>query len=60
MKQYKMILVALLGLILTSCYNNFEEPQPVFTYNDQTFEAMNPDLEHISIADLKAIFGPTS
>ena len=60
MKQYKMILVALLGLILTSCYNKFEEPKPVFTYNDQTFEAMNPGLEHISIADLKAIFGTTS
>ena len=60
MKQYKMILVALLGLVLTACYNNFEDPKPVFTYNDQTFEAMNPDLEHISIADLKKIFGQTS
>ena len=55
-----MILVALLGLVLTACYNNFEDPKPVFTYNDQTFEAMNPDLEHISIADLKAIFGSIS
>ncbi len=60
MKQYKMILVALLGLVLTACYNNFEDPKPVFTYNDQTFEAMNPDLEHISIADLKKLFGNIS
>ena len=60
MKQYKMILVALLGLILTACYNKFEEPTPVVIYNDESFEAANPDLQHISIADLKAIFGATS
>ena len=60
MKQYKMILVALLGLVLTACYNKFEEPKATFIYDDATFEALNSDLEHISIADLKAIFGPTS
>ena len=60
MKQYKLILVALLGLFITSCYNNFEQPKATFIYDDQTFQALNPDLEHISIADLKAIFGPTS
>ena len=60
MKQYKMILVALLGLFMTSCYNDFEEPKAPFVYNDQTFEALNPDLKHISIADLKKIFGTTS
>lgn len=53
-----MILVALLGLVLTACYNKFEEPKPTFEYNDQVFEAINPGIEHISIADLKAIFGP--
>ena len=60
MKQYKMILVALLGLVFTACYNKFEEPKPTFEYNDQTFEAMNPGVEHISIADLKALFGSIS
>ncbi|MBQ3026835.1 MAG: hypothetical protein IJD27_04805, partial [Alistipes sp.] len=60
MKQYKMILVALLGLILTSCYNKFEMPEETFIYNDETFEALNPDLEHITIAELKEIFGPIS
>ena len=60
MKQYKLILVALLGLVLTACYSKFEEPKPTVIYNDQTFEALNPDLEHIDIVDLKAIFGPTS
>ena len=60
MKQYKLILVALFGLFMTSCYNDFEQPKATVIYNDQTFEALNPDLEHISIADLKAIFGQTS
>ena len=60
MKQYKMILVALLGLFMTSCYNDFEQPKATIIYNDETFEALNPDLEYISIADLKAIFGTTS
>ena len=60
MKQYKMILVALLGLVFTACYNDFEEPTSTRIYNDETFVEENPDLEHISIADLKTIFGPTS
>ena len=60
MKQYKIVLVALLGLILTGCYNDFETPKPKVIYTDESFEAANPDLEYISIADLKAIFGETS
>ena len=53
MKQYKMILVALLGLVLTACYNKFEMPEPVVIYNDESFAESNPDLVHISIAELK-------
>ena len=61
MKQYnKIILVALLGLILTGCYNKFEMPEPTIVYNDETFEAVNPELKHISIATLKSIFGTIS
>ena len=57
MKQYKMILVALLGLVLTACYNKFEEPKPTIIYNDETFEALNPDLEHVTIKALKDMYG---
>ena len=55
MKQYKMILVALLGLVLTACYNKFEMPETAPVYNDELFKAMNPDLEHITIAELKDV-----
>ena len=47
MKQYKMILVALLGLVFTACYNKFEEPQPTYIYSDESFLALNPDLQYI-------------
>ena len=60
MKQYKMILVALLGLVLTACYNKFEMPEPVVIYNDESFAESNPDLVHISIAELKDWFGDIS
>lgn len=60
MKQYKVILVALLGIVLTACYNKFEMPEPTVVYNDESFEVANPDLEHISIAELKSLFGEVS
>ncbi len=53
MKHYKMILVALLGLILTACYNKFEEPAKPLVYTDEIFKALNPDAEYITIAQLK-------
>ncbi len=56
MKQYKMILVALLGLILTGCYNKFEEPEAPLTYDDNIFELVNPGIQQITIADLKGKF----
>ncbi len=56
MKQYKMILVALLGLVLTACYNDFEMPEAPIIYNDEVFEAVNPGIQHISIAELKDKF----
>ena len=60
MRQYKIVLVALLGLILTGCYNKFEMPEPQVIYTDESFEKANPELEYISIANLKKIFGTTS
>ena len=57
MRHYKMILVALLGLVLTACYNKFEEPKPTTVFTDDLFEAVNPDLQHITIAKLKEMYG---
>ena len=60
MKHYRIVLVALLGLILTSCYSVFEEPQAPITYNDDLFKALNPGYKHVTIADMKSWFGTIS
>ena len=46
------------GSIMTSCYNNFETPEPSYVYNDQLMQAMG--MKHISIYDLKKMFGEIS
>lgn len=58
--KIRIFLAALLGLFMTSCYNNFTLPSTPTVYNDETFQQANPDLNYISIADLKALFGQTS
>ena len=60
MKYIKILLIAIAGVMFTSCYEQFEEPQPTYYYTSTSFEEANPDLEHISIAELKALFGTTS
>ena len=58
MKMFKIFLIMVVGSIMTSCYNNFETPEPSFTYNDQFMQAMG--MKHISIYDLKKMFGEIS
>ena len=58
MKMFKIFLIMVVGSIMTSCYNNFETPEPSFTYNDQLMQGMG--MEHISIYDLKKKFGEIS
>ena len=42
------------------CYEEFNSVAPRPIYDDQTFETMFPEAEHISIAELKYAFGPLS
>ena len=58
MKMFKIFLIMVVGSIMTSCYNNFETPEPAYTYNDQFMQAMG--MKHISIYDLKKMFGEIS
>lgn len=58
MKMFKIFLIMVVGSIMTSCYNNFETPEPSFTYNDQLMKGMG--MEHISIYNLKKMFGEIS
>ena len=52
-----MILVALIGLIFTACYNDFEAPKAPTVFTDDLFEAVNPGVKHITIAKLKELYG---
>ena len=56
--MFKIFLIMVVGSIMTSCYNNFETPEPSFTYNDQLMKGMG--MEHISIYNLKKMFGEIS
>ena len=58
--KVRIFLAAILGLVMTGCYNDFNLPSEPVTYTDETFAAANPELNLISIADLKALFGNTS
>lgn len=54
--MFKIFLIMVVGSIMTSCYNDFDTPKPAYTYNDQFMQAMG--MKHISIYDLKKMFGP--
>lgn len=56
--MFKIFLIMVVGSILTGCYNDFETPKPAPVYNDQIMQAMG--MKHISIYDLKKMFGPIS
>ncbi|MBQ7856080.1 MAG: hypothetical protein IJ348_03050 [Alistipes sp.] len=58
--KFRILLVATFALLMTSCYNDFDMPPTPTVYDDASFEEANPELTHISIADLKALFGNTS
>ena len=61
MKQIKIFLIAIIGLMLTGCYEKFEEPTSTFIYDgNDTFEALHPGYEHITIEKMKNWFGTTS
>lgn len=60
MKLTKIVITAIAGLLAVGCYNKFEMPADVaagtpIEYNDAIMEAMG--LTHISIADMKAMYG---
>lgn len=53
-RLFKLLSVAVAGLLLTGCYNDFENPKPAKIYTRADMSQMG--LEHISIRDLKQMF----
>ena len=58
MKSLKIALVALVGLVAVSCYNDFDTPAPQKLYTADDMAAMG--LTRITIAEVKEKFGPIS
>ena len=58
MKLFRIFLTAVVGSLTVSCYNDFDMPKPAKTYSDEYMTAMG--MTHISIADLKSMFGEIS
>ena len=60
MKLNRLFTLVAVAVMTVGCYEKFEEvaPRPVFT--DDSFEAMFPDAERITILELKKAFGEIS
>lgn len=58
MKNLKIILIALIGVLAAGCYNDFDTPKPRKIYTDEDMTAMG--LKHITIKEVKDKFGPIS
>ncbi|MEG0807238.1 MAG: DUF5689 domain-containing protein [Alistipes sp.] len=58
MKNTKIFLIALLGLLTVGCYNDFDTPAPQKIYTDEDMALMG--LEHVTIKAVKDKFGPIS
>ncbi len=52
MKNIKLILIAAIGLLVASCYNDFDTPAPRKIYTDADMEQLM-GLERVDIAELK-------
>lgn len=51
MKNYRLFLVAVLGILLTGCYNDFDTPAPAKVWSDE--DLVSEGLELITIKELK-------
>ena len=60
MKLNRLFALVAVAVMTVGCYEKFEtvDPRPVFT--DDSFEAMFPDAERITILELKEAFGEIS
>lgn len=60
MKLKYLFLLIVVSIMTVGCYEEHNMVAPRELYTDETFEAMFPEAEHISIAELKYAFGTIS
>lgn len=60
MKLNRLFALVAITFLAVGCYEKHEMVAPRELYTDSSFEAMFPDAEHITIAELKHAFGDIS
>lgn len=60
MKLNKLFALVAIAFMAVGCYEKFETVDPRPTYSDDSFKAMFPDAEYITIKELKDAFGEIS
>ena len=60
MKLNRLFALVVVAVMTVGCYEKFEEVAPRPVHTDESFEAMFPDAERITILELKEAFGEIS
>ena len=60
MKLYRLFALVAVAVMTVGCYEKFETVGPRPVYTDDSFEAMFPEAEQITILELKEAFGEIS
>ncbi len=60
MKLNKIFAIFAVALLSVGCYENFDDVEPRRQYTDDVFASQFPECRHVTIAELKAMFGTIS
>lgn len=60
MKLNKILAIFAVALMSVGCYESFDDVEPRPTYTDDMFAAKFPESRHVTIKELKAMFGTIS
>ena len=60
MKLNRLFALVAVAVMTVGCYEKFETVAPRPVYTDESFEAMFPEAEQITILELKEAFGEIS
>ncbi|MDE7128844.1 MAG: hypothetical protein K2O07_00750, partial [Alistipes sp.] len=60
MKLNKIFAIFAVALMSVGCYENFDDVEPRLPYTDDMFASQFPESRHVTVKELKAMFGPIS
>lgn len=60
MKLNKIFAFLAVAVMSVGCYENFDDVEPRLPYSDDMFASQFPESRHVTVKELKAMFGPIS